>query len=641
MPNPSIESRSTPVRTDRRAQIRQKISSLTYVELGGGNGGIALNVSEGGMTVVAAQPLDSDGLIDIALQLPQTRKRLELKGAVRWLSDSHKEAGIRFVDLNAEQLEDIRGWMAREAAPPPIEDISAIPSIRAAMKPRESNFQFEDAEEAVDEGQQDTPDEPTTVVAKVEERPRVVKPEINISIPAYVAPPAAAPPAAAPKSKPAGPRKFERVYEEGHRVELPGPAVHNGDTPATDKLEARDEKTVKPFSQPMSQPPQVDARVVQRAGARTPFSTLNSDTTLASPRPSDDQEIVERVLETTAALSAASSAMRTPAAPLGLGLDSAGSLDSPWQTSSAALRPGDAILADDGSQDYRIHSQSGWVLGLLVLVLAAVSFVSGMAVRRGALNRVLGESDGASNAKSNVPGSSTAGAAAGAQAGGAAANAPAKPVDIEIVDSANRRWMIPAQAGGTLTPPAATAGTTISGTGAAASDTTVAVPGGADNAATSPAAASGEASNGTRTSSNVDLSDATTADAANGGFMITLPDTPISASSMVAISVRRFIPVPPDAAARNRNLQLGAVANPALPVYPADAMTQNIEGSVRLRATISADGNIQALDAESGPKTLMAASLTAVRNWRYNPTLLNGKPVETQAEITLVYRLPR
>jgi hypothetical protein len=30
-----------------------------------------------------------------------------------------------------------------------------------------------------------------------------------------------------------------------------------------------------------------------------------------------------------------------------------------------------------------------------------------------------------------------------------------------------------------------------------------------------------------------------------------------------------------------------------------------------------------------------------VRNWRYAPTLLNGKPIETQEEITIVFRLPR
>ncbi len=50
MPETSTQPGSTRPKTDRRAHPRQKIQSLTYVELGGGNGGIALNVSEGGMT---------------------------------------------------------------------------------------------------------------------------------------------------------------------------------------------------------------------------------------------------------------------------------------------------------------------------------------------------------------------------------------------------------------------------------------------------------------------------------------------------------------------------------------------------------------------------------------------------------------
>ena len=372
MPNPSTESRTAPVKSNRRVHARQKISSLTYVELGGGNGGIALNVSEGGMTVVAAQPLDAEGILEIALQLPQTRKRLELKGEVRWMSDSHKEAGIRFVDLSAEQLEDIRGWMEREAAPPPMEDISALPSLREAMKPRESNFQFEDEEEVADEPPLDVPDEPT-VVAKVEERPRVVKPEINISIPASVAPPAAPakPPApvasASSKTKPTGPRKFERVYEEGHREEPPLAAAAPSTIARTNgKLAANvaaDEASAKPVLPS------------ERIAARTPFSAMTSEAPAVPADESTDSEIVERVLETTAALSAASNASRTPASPLSLGIGPASSLELPRQsTFGSQLRAGDSVLTtDDGSKDYRIHLQSGWVLGLLVLLLAAVS----------------------------------------------------------------------------------------------------------------------------------------------------------------------------------------------------------------------------------------------------------------------------
>ena len=203
-------------------------------------------------------------------------------------------------------------------------------------------------------------------------------------------------------------------------------------------LEA-DEVGGKPAA--LTQPPPA------RTAAHTPFSAMTSDAPTFSAAESTDSEIVERVLETTAALSAATNASRATASPLSLGIGPASSLDAPRQTSfGSPLRTSDAVLtADDGSKDYRIHLQSGWVLALLVLLLAAVSFVSGMAVRRGALNRVLGETDSATSAKANAAGTT----ATPAQTGGAASSAAAKPVDLEIVDSSNRRWVIPAQAGGT------------------------------------------------------------------------------------------------------------------------------------------------------------------------------------------------
>jgi len=36
----------------------------------------------------------------------------------------------------------------------------------------------------------------------------------------------------------------------------------------------------------------------------------------------------------------------------------------------------------------------------------------------------------------------------------------------------------------------------------------------------------------------------------------------------------------------------------------------------------------------------MNASIAAVREWRYEPTYIDGDPAETQADVTLVFRLP-
>jgi TonB family protein len=268
-----------------------------------------------------------------------------------------------------------------------------------------------------------------------------------------------------------------------------------------------------------------------------------------------------------------------------------------------------------------------------------------MAVRRGALNRMVGEGEpyGSRTGAQLTPGSSPAVSNPAAVAN---ASAPSRQIDIEVIDSADRKWTIPMVAGAALAPASSTATETAAQTQATDNPANSATP---INPATSqpqtsaanPPAPATPATNNTKTTSNADLSDATTSDSGNGGLMMTLPETPVAASSSIAISVRRFIPIPPEAAAHNRNLQVGSLANLVEPAFPAEAAQQGVEGIVKLRATFAADGSVQYLDAESGPKVLMPNALTAVRNWRYNPTLLNGKPIETQEEITIVFRLPR
>jgi len=304
-------------------------------------------------------------------------------------------------------------------------------------------------------------------------------------------------------------------------------------------------------------------------------------------------------------------------------------------------------IPEETGKDIRVHLQSGWVLGVLVALLALISFFAGMAVRRGALNRMVGEGQSYGN-RSGAQLTSGASPAAANPATAAAPNSavPSKQIDIDIIDSANRKWTIPMIAGGALAPatPAVTEPPAQTQPADNAANSAVQTnPAGSQpqTSAANPPAPATPATNNTKTTSNADLSDATTTDSGNGGLMLTLPETPVAASSSIAISVRRFIPIPPEAAARNRNLQVGSLANLVEPAFPAEAAQQNVEGTVKLRATFAADGSVQYLDAESGPKVLMPNALTAVRNWRYNPTLLNGKPIETQEEITIVFRLPR
>jgi len=75
------------------------------------------------------------------------------------------------------------------------------------------------------------------------------------------------------------------------------------------------------------------------------------------------------------------------------------------------------------------------------------------------------------------------------------------------------------------------------------------------------------------------------------------------------------------------------------PMYPAAALAMRISGTVRLRAIISTDGRVLELNLLSGNPVLARAAMTAVSEWRYRPTLLNGQAVEVETLITVNFVL--
>jgi periplasmic protein TonB len=75
------------------------------------------------------------------------------------------------------------------------------------------------------------------------------------------------------------------------------------------------------------------------------------------------------------------------------------------------------------------------------------------------------------------------------------------------------------------------------------------------------------------------------------------------------------------------------------PIYPPMARTARISGTVELTGVIATDGRIRELRVSSGHPFLAQAALEAVRQWVYEPTVLNGEPVEVIAPITVHFRL--
>jgi TonB family protein len=77
------------------------------------------------------------------------------------------------------------------------------------------------------------------------------------------------------------------------------------------------------------------------------------------------------------------------------------------------------------------------------------------------------------------------------------------------------------------------------------------------------------------------------------------------------------------------------------PEYPDIARHELLQGTVRLHAIIAKDGTIRQLRVQTGYCSLGEAAMKAVRQWRYSPTLLEGKPVEVDTTIDVIYTLNR
>lgn len=87
------------------------------------------------------------------------------------------------------------------------------------------------------------------------------------------------------------------------------------------------------------------------------------------------------------------------------------------------------------------------------------------------------------------------------------------------------------------------------------------------------------------------------------------------------------------------NFIAGKLINRVQPVYPALARQTRIQGVVRLHMILQKDGTVQQLEVVSGHPLLVQAAMDAVRQWRCQPTLLNGAPVEVDTTVDVVFAL--
>jgi TonB family protein len=75
------------------------------------------------------------------------------------------------------------------------------------------------------------------------------------------------------------------------------------------------------------------------------------------------------------------------------------------------------------------------------------------------------------------------------------------------------------------------------------------------------------------------------------------------------------------------------------PVYPAQAAQNHISGMVVLDVVIAKDGTVKSVSPTSGDPALTASAMDAVKQRRYQPTLVNGQPVEVETTVSVNYAI--
>lgn len=116
---------------------------------------------------------------------------------------------------------------------------------------------------------------------------------------------------------------------------------------------------------------------------------------------------------------------------------------------------------------------------------------------------------------------------------------------------------------------------------------------------------------------------------------------PIAPDERLPEPVRRIVKATPTPAPIrvNTGVQEAKLIHRVMPVYPKLAIPLRVSGAVRLTAVIGADGRIRELQVLTGHPLLVPAAVNAVREWVYQPTMLNGAPVEVLTDITVTFNL--
>ncbi len=112
-------------------------------------------------------------------------------------------------------------------------------------------------------------------------------------------------------------------------------------------------------------------------------------------------------------------------------------------------------------------------------------------------------------------------------------------------------------------------------------------------------------------------------------------ETPIS-----GVLTNRPIPVPvAGSPVVGGEVQVARLIKSVPPTYPALAKSNHVAGDVTMDALVDPAGNVTGVKVISGPTLLQEAAMAALRQWKYEPARLDGRPVSFHLNVTVKFRI--
>jgi cell division protein FtsN len=106
----TVQSPENPGTLERRLHPRKQLL-FPWIKLGADNGGLILDISEGGLGIQAVRSLADGEFPAMHFQLSESQTSIETRGRISWIGASKHRAGVEFIGLPEEARNKIRQWI--------------------------------------------------------------------------------------------------------------------------------------------------------------------------------------------------------------------------------------------------------------------------------------------------------------------------------------------------------------------------------------------------------------------------------------------------------------------------------------------------------------------------------------------------